>query len=89
MYIQMETIPSRNPYLSFLVKCHHYNSGTITFDDLCFLQKIFLSVFQADAVHDTFSLSALEPSLYHVKVGRVNTERDLVQKKIDNNRKYG
>ena len=65
----------RSVGLALLVERHDNGSRSITPDESGLLLKLFLSLFQADGVHDAFALDALESLLDYLPSRRVDHDR--------------
>ena len=62
--------------LTPLIERHHDDGRSVAPDQLCLAQKFFFAVFQADRIHDRFSLHAFESGLDHAPLRAVDHDRN-------------
>ena len=64
--------------LAFVVKGHDHYSSAKAADERSFADEIFLSFLQRNGIDDALALTALETGLDNAEIGRVDTQRHLV-----------
>lgn len=74
-------------HLPFFVKSHDHHSGSKLLNFPSLRQEVILSLLQANAVDNAFSLAAFQASFNHGEIGRVNAQGHLHQRGRKNHRK--